>query len=239
MSHADTGMRVAGVWLAIAAVLLGFVLVGHGPIHPDLSHQMTVIAEGPARWANIHWAAALSLSLFVVTALIVLTTGSRLTESWWTLSAWAVLPVGALWTMTTAVAEATAVTNAAVAGDVARFEAWLAFSEGKANGFMFLALSVAVIAANEARTANGTTPTWAAWVAVVAGVGAFMGWPLGMWFGIGLGSLVWVASAFVMTLWLVWFGFGLARAETNVPTARTSHEAPRSYQHQGGYDGSR
>jgi len=71
MSHADTGMRVAGAWLAIASVLLGFVLVGHGPIHPDLAQQMQVIASGVTLWVVVHWAAAAALSLFVVASLIV------------------------------------------------------------------------------------------------------------------------------------------------------------------------
>jgi hypothetical protein len=138
MSHTETGMHVAGAWLAIASAVLALAIIVHGPIHPDLSHQMNVIAEGSTRWAIAHWAAAAALSLFAVTGLIVLAAGSRLTEDWWTMSAWGVLPVGALWTMTTAVAEATAVADAAVAGNTAMFEAWWAFSEGKATGFALM-----------------------------------------------------------------------------------------------------
>jgi hypothetical protein len=78
---------------------------------------MGVIADGPARWAIIHWASAASLSLFALTGLIMLAARSRLTEAWWTMSAWGVLTVGALWTMTTAVAEATVVSAGAAAGD--------------------------------------------------------------------------------------------------------------------------
>ncbi|MER8382921.1 MULTISPECIES: hypothetical protein [unclassified Mesorhizobium] len=225
MSRTDTGMRVAGAWLAIASVLLGFVLVGHGPIHPDLALQMHIIANNVTLWVVVHWAAAAALSLFVVASLIVLTAGSRLTEHWWTLSAWAVVPVGALWTMTTAVAEATTVADAAAANDMARFTAWWAFAEGKANGFMFLCLAVVVIAGNEALSRQQITPTWASLVGVVAGLAAFAGWPLGMWFGIWLGSLVWVASSFVMALWTLWFGLGLARTEISVSTARSSRSS--------------
>lgn len=127
------------------------------------------------------------------------------------MSAWGVLTIGALWTMTTAVAEATVVSAAAAAGDTATFEAWWAFSEGKATGFMFLALAVAVIAGNEAQTALRATPAWASYIAVVAGIGAFLGWPLGMWFGITLGSFIWVVASLVMSLWTLWFGLGLAK----------------------------
>lgn len=213
MSRPETALRVAGIWLAIASVLLAGALIGHGPINPDMNRQMEVIADAPAQWAVVHWASAASLSLFALTGLIVLSAGSRLTEQWWTMSAWGVLVVGALWTMTTAVAEATAVTDAAAAGDTAMFEAWWAFSEGKATGVMFLSLAVAVIAGNESRAGRGAVPDWASWIGAVAGVGAFLGWPLGMWFGVALGSLFWVVASIVMSLWTLWFGLGLARTE--------------------------
>jgi hypothetical protein len=216
MSHTDTGMRAAGTWLAIASLLLAGALIFHGPIHSDLSQQMKVIADGATRWAIVHWAAAASLSLFAVTGLIVLAARSRLTEEWWTMSAWGVLTVGSLWTMTTAVAEATVVADAAASGTTSTFEAWWAFSEGKATGFMFLALAVAVIAGNEARTAHGATPAWASWIATAAGIGAVVGWALGMWFGIGVGSLVWLVSSLVMCLWTLWFGLALTRSEVGL-----------------------
>lgn len=213
MSHPETGLRVAGVWLAIASVLLAIALVAHGPISPDPGRQMEHIAENPVQWAIVHWASAAALSLFALTGLIVLAAGSRLTEEWWTMSAWGVVTVGALWTMTTAVAEATVVADAAAADDTAVYVSWSAFAEGKANGFMFVALAVAVIAGSEARTPGGATAVWAAWIAALAGLGAFLGWPLGMWFGFAQGSLVWVASSVVVTLWTLWFGLDLARGD--------------------------
>jgi pimeloyl-ACP methyl ester carboxylesterase len=60
--------------------------------------------------------------------------------------------------MTTAVAEATVVADAAAAGDTGRYEAWWAFSEGKAAGFMFPALAVALIAGREATSARAAMP---------------------------------------------------------------------------------
>jgi hypothetical protein len=212
MSHTDTALRAAGVWLAVAAVLLAGVFVGHGPIDPDMSVQMEKIAASPVQWAIVHWAAAASLSLFAVAGLIILTARSRLTEEWWTISAWAVVTMGALLTMTTAVAEATVVAGAAAAGDLAIYEPWWAFSEGKANGFMFLALAVAAIAANEARAAGAAVPAWSCRIAVAAGLGAFLGWPIGMWLGFAPGSLLWAAASFVMALWTLWFGLGLTGA---------------------------
>ena len=211
MLETDIGVRTAGAWMAIAAALLAGVLIAHGPIDPDMSRQMEAIANGSVRWTIVHWAAAASMSLFAITGLIVLTARSRLTEQWWTLSAWGVVTLGALWTVTTAVAEATVVAGAAAAGDTGQFEAWWAFSEGKANGFMFLALAVASIAGNEARSAGAATPTWAAWIAVLAGIASFVAWPLGMWFEVGLGSILWVLSSLVMSAWMLWFGLGLLR----------------------------
>ncbi|MGH9163236.1 MAG: hypothetical protein ACRD2X_25010 [Vicinamibacteraceae bacterium] len=96
----------------------------------------------------------------------------------------------------------------------AMFEAWWAFAEAKAAGFTFLALAIAVIAANEARTRPRATPVWASSIAAVAGVASFAGWALGVWPGIPFGNLLWVASSFVMCLWTVWFGLALMRTAT-------------------------
>jgi hypothetical protein len=192
------------------------VLVFHGPIALDLADQMRSIAEGATRWSVVHWMAAAALSLYALSGLVVLTSGSRLTEGWWTTTAWALLPVSALWTAGTAVAEATVVTDAAVSGARETFEAWWAFAAGRANGFAFFALAIAVIAGNEARTTARATPAWSAWIAIVAGVLSFAGWGLGMWFGVGLGNLLWVASSIVMSLWILWFGVALMRFRANV-----------------------
>ena len=211
MRHTNRGIRVGGSWLAIASVLMIAALVLHGPIAPDRNDQMMRIANAPTVWSVAHWIAAAGLSLHAVAGLVVLTSESRLTEGWWTTTAWAVWPVCALWTLTTAVAEATVVSNAARSGNTQVFEAWWAYAEGRANGFAFLALAVAVIAANEARSAGRATPAWSAWTAMVAGVASFAGWALGMWFEIGLGSLLWLASSILMSLWTVWLGVALTR----------------------------
>lgn len=216
MAHTRMAVRVGGTWLAIASFLMVAVLAFHGPIAPDLNDQMKRIADGAVRWSVVHWIAAAALSLYALTGLVVLTSGSRLTEGWWTMTAWAVLSVSALWTMTTAVAEATVVTNAAVSGAKETFEAWWSFAEGKATGFSFFALAVAVIAGNEARSSKRATPAWSAWVGMVAGVASFAGWALGMWFGVGLGNLLWVASSIFMMLWTLWFGVALLRSQANV-----------------------
>ena len=173
---------------------------------------MARIAGAPVEWSVVHWIAAASLSLYAVGALILLTSRSRLTEGGWVLTAWAVVCVGARWTMTTAVAETTVVTQATVSGSEETFAAWWAFAEGKGNGFAFLALAVAVIAGSEARSPAGATPPWASWIAVLAGTGSFAGWALGMWFGVGIGNLLWVASSLGMAAWTLWLGVALLRA---------------------------
>jgi hypothetical protein len=214
-THIDTAVKVGGMWLAIASVLMIVALGFHGPIAPDLNVQMTRIAEAALRWSVVHWVAAAALSLYAVSGLIVLTSRSRLTEGRWSLTAWAVLVVGALWTITTAVAETTVVTNTAVSGSNEMFNVWWAFAEGMANGFAILALAVAVIAGNEARSSEGVTPKWSAWTAVVAGIASFAGWVLGMWFEIGIGNLIWVASTILMNVWTLWFGIILMRSRVN------------------------
>jgi hypothetical protein len=215
MARADRTDQVAGTWLAIASLLIIATLVLHGPIAPDLGDQMKRVAEGPVRWAVAHWIAAAAFSLLVVTGLVVLSSRSRLTASSSTLTAWAVVSVGALWTMTTAVAEATVVAAAAAAGNMGTFEAWWAFAEGKATGFAFVALAVAAIARNEAQSSERIAPAWSAWIAMVAGVVSFAGWALGMWFDVGFGSHLWVASSILMSVWTVWFGVELMRSQAD------------------------
>jgi hypothetical protein len=118
--------------------------------------------------------------------------------------------------MTTAVVEATVVTNAAVAGAKEMFEAWWAFAEGKASGIAFFAVAVAVIAGNEAQSSERAVPAWSAWIAMISGVASFAGWALGRWFGVDLGNLLWVASSVLMSVWTLWFGFALMRSRVNV-----------------------
>lgn len=212
MTHTNSAIRTGGAWFAIASFLIILTLVLHGPIAPDLSDQMTRIAGHATRWAVSHWIAAAALSFYAVSGLIVLSSRSRLTDRWWTLSAWAVITVGGLWTVTTALAETTVVADAAAFGDTETFMAWWAFAEGKANGFAVVALAIAVIAGQEARGSYASTPKWSAWAAVVAGVAAFVGWVLGMWFEVGFGSPLWLVASIAMSLWTLWFGLALTRS---------------------------
>lgn len=209
--HTATAIRTAGGWLVAASILMIAVLALHGPISPDMGEQMTRIAAAPGKWRVAHWLAAAGLSLYAVTGLLVLTAGSRLTASGATLSAWAVLSIGALWTLTTAVAEATAVTGAAISRRREMFEAWWAFAEGKATGFAFVALAVAVIAWHESRRADRATPRWSTYVGAVAGLASFAGWALGMWLEVPVGNLLWVVASIVMNVWTLWLGLGLVR----------------------------
>jgi hypothetical protein len=222
MRHTDRLMRVGGTWFAIASFLMIVVLLLHGPISPDLGEQMARVSGRVMRWSVAHWLATAGLSLHAVAGLVILTSQSRLTEGWWTTTAWAVIPIAALWTLTTAVAEATVVSDAARSGNREVFDAWWAFAEGKANGFAFLALALALIAGHEAQSVERATPAWSAWTAMVTGVVSFTGWALGMWFGVGLGSAIWVVSSVLMSAWGVWFGVALARSPVSaMPTVKS------------------
>lgn len=228
MLEDHTRIRVGGAWLAIASVLMISVLGLHGPIAPEPAEQMVRIGNHPVAWTVAHWLAAAALSSYAVAALFVLTARSQLSRTAWSLSAWAVIFVGALWTLNTAVAEATVVTDAAISGRNEVFEAWWAYAEGKANGFAFVALALAFIAASDARAARGATPTWAAWSGMVAAVGSFTGWAAGMWFGVGAGNLVWLASSIVMSAWAAWFGAALVgRTEQPVDQGRSARPQGR------------
>jgi hypothetical protein len=98
-------------------------LTTHGPIAVEASDQMVRISHRAHAWALAHWLAAAALSLYAVAGLIVLSSRSYLTAAPATLSAWAVIIIGGLWTLNTAVVEATAVTDAAVSGNSEMFAA--------------------------------------------------------------------------------------------------------------------
>ena len=210
-AHQSAAIRTAGAWLAAASLLMIAVFALHGPLAPNLGEQMTKITAAPDRWRVAHWLAASSLSFYAVTGLLVLSAGSRLTRSGATLSAWAIVSIGALWTLTTALAEATAVTAAATSGRREAFEMWWAFAEGKATGFAFVALAVAVIAWHDSRSPTPMTARWAAGLAAVAGLASFTGWAVAMWLGIAIGSLLWVVASVVMSAWALWLGLGFMR----------------------------
>lgn len=211
MSSDRMVLRTAGAWLAAASLLLVMALAFHGPLHPDLEVQMTRIAESASRWAAVHWAAAGAFSCFAVAAVLVLVSGSRLTVTAATISAWAVVLVGALWTLTTAVTEVTVVADLAEAGDRSGFEAWWSFAQGYGNGFSLLAVAVAVVAWNEVRDPRRVVPTWSAAVGAGAGLASFVGWALGVWFDVGPANLLWVLASALMCVWLAWLGVALVR----------------------------
>lgn len=117
---------------------------------------------------------------------------------------------GAIWTLTTAVAEVTVVADLAASGNFAQFEAWWSFAEGSGNGFAVFAVAVAFIARNEAGDSQPLVPKWSSVVGVAAGLASFAGWAHGVWFDVGPASLLWVVASGVMCLWLAWLGLALA-----------------------------
>lgn len=209
------GTRVAGGWLAVGSMLFVSSLLLHPPPSPAPAAFMAGIANAPTQWVLAHWAAALALTSFAITGLIMLSTASRLSQKWWTMSAWAVLVLGAIWVTITAVAEATVITEAAVAGDTAMFEVWQRFAEGwAAAGFGFVAIAIAIIAGNEARSPRSVTPAWASWIGAIAGIVAFVGFVvLAVLLGFAIGGLIWLLSTLVMSVWTFWFGVALVRAD--------------------------
>jgi hypothetical protein len=121
-----------------------------------------------------------------------------------------VLLVGALWTLTTAVLEATVIADLAASRDFSQFQSWWSFAEGKANGFSLLAVAVALIGWNEIKVPNAFVPKWSAGVGAGAGLASFAGWALGVWFDIGPANLMWVVASMVMCVWLAWLGIAIA-----------------------------
>lgn len=228
----DTRTRVGGAWLAIGSLLLvgGSLLLFVGGVlqalrsgRPGDTLGLAIIAGDPTLWTAIHGINVIALAGFAIAGLVVLTTQSRLTRSWWTVSAWALLTVSALSAMTAPLSIATVMTGAATAGDAATFETWLGFVSAHYLALAVLGLAVAVIAASEARGGHGLTPTWAAWLGVVAGVGTFLGITLA--FGLEVRPSGWLLAAVVMGLWTLWFGVSLARSD-DTTRPRAAESAP-------------
>lgn len=212
MTSDQSGLRVAGAWLAGASLLLALTLAFHGPLHPDLEVQMMHIAESASRWAAVHWTAAAAFSCFAIAAVLVLVSRSRLTSTGRTMSAWAVVLVGALWTLTTAVTEVTVIADLAASRDLAQFQPWWSFAQGYGNGFAMLAVAVAVIAWSEYRDPRRLLPKWSAGAGTLAALASFAGWALGVWLDVGPANLLWLLASGVMCIWLAWLGTVLARS---------------------------
>ena len=207
----ETRERAAAIWLAAGAAGLIIALVFHGPPDPDLSVQMDIIADGHTRWSGVHWIAAVAMSLFAAAGMTMMSSPEDETKGFAVRTAWAAFTLGALWTMTTAVAEATAVTRAATAGNQAIFEAWWGFSSGKANGFMALALAVIVIAMTDSRSETPATRRWAATGAAFFAAASAFGWIINSWFFVAIGGPIWLISSLLMNIWLCWFGIATGR----------------------------
>jgi hypothetical protein len=207
MQHQDKQMgATSGIWLAAGALLLAAALIFHGPPDADLSVQMQHVAEGHARWASVHWVAAVALFLISGAAFLQLVTDPAVQRSPLLGSAWMVMALGALTTFSTAVAEASVVAVAAEMADTAAFMTWWAFASGMGNGFWALALATALIAYSDVRSEAGSLPRWAAAAGVICGVLSAAGWTLGEQLGIGIGGPIWLISSLLMCLWLAWFG---------------------------------
>ena len=219
-SRSDNG--TAGLWLGTGAFLLIIALVFHGPPDPDLSVQMQHVAQHHTRWALVHWTAAVALFLISGSGFLNLLDQDVGGSSAGLRSAWLVLALGALLTVSTAVSEAAVVSAAANAGDKATFVSWWEFSGGMANGFFALALATALIALAEARSDAGRMPVWSSAAGTIFGVLSAVGWCLGEHFGIGIGGPIWLISTLLMCVWLAWFGFAAlvpARSTTLPQTA--------------------
>ena len=213
MKGTESRIRIGGVWLAIGSVLFVVGLLLHPPPSPNPSEFMATIAQDPGRWMAAHGVTIIGLIFLTVAGLIILTTPSRLTEHGLTTTAWAAVIIGSVLIMTAAFLEATVITSASVTGDTATFSMWNPFAEAHAFAILLVSLGIAVIAINEARTDQGLTAQWAAWIGTIAGLLSAGGFVLGIGLGIAFGGVLWLISTLVMSLWTLWLGVALARVD--------------------------
>jgi hypothetical protein len=181
---------------------------------------MQRVAEGHTRWALVHWAAAVALFLISGSGFLNLIDQSTGGSSTALRSAWLVLALGALLTVSTAVSEATVVSAAAHEGDKATFVSWWAFAGGMANGFFALALASAFIALAEARSNARSMPTWSCAGGAIFGLLSAVGWSFGQQLGLQIGGPIWLISTVLMCIWLAWFGFAALGATRRAASAQ-------------------
>lgn len=224
--HTNSAVRTAGIWLIIGAAIWVPALALHPPLPSETAEFMERVAEVDNRWVTAHWLAAISLSIFALTSLIVLGARSWLTRDGLGMTAWALLPVAALWVATAAVAEATVISRSAISGDIETFRAWDAFAEGRAMGFLGLALAISLIAANELRArGEAALSSLEAWIGVIAGAVGIVSWLLGRpVLGLAIGGPLFVLSAVAIGVWLFWFGVCAVRSSSS-PRSRLETRA--------------
>jgi hypothetical protein len=206
-----------GLWLGAGASILIAALVFHGPPDADPLAQMQNIAEGHLRWALVHWAAAAALFLISGAGFLNLVDQGAGGSPAIVRSAWLVVALGALMTVSTAVSEASVVAVAAHAGDEAAFVSWWAFSGGMANGFFALALASAFIASVEGRSDASIMPRWSSVAGTIFGLFSAAGWSLGEQLGFEIGGPIWLISTMLMCIWLAWFGFAAMAVTRHKP----------------------
>lgn len=224
-TKSDSMSGPGGIWLATGTLLLAGTLIFHEPPDADLTVQMQNIAEGPGRWATVHWTAAAALFLIAGASFLNLALNQRVRHSPILSSAWMVMALGALTTFTTAIAEASVVAVAADRGDTGAFMTWWAFSGGMGNGFWALALATALIAYQDALDDGGILPRWAAITGSALGIFSAAGWTLGMQLGIGIGGPIWLISSLLMCLWLAWYGL----SSSGAPSGQAMSPDPAPY----------
>lgn len=196
-----------GIFLCIGGLLLAIILPVHGPTYADLSVQMEHIAHGHGQWAIVHWSAALALVLMAGAGFFYFVETLLGRRQGAPAGAWLMLALGSLLTIGTAVAEATAMSVAAENGDLETFLIWWPFASGLGNGFMVVALAVAVIAFSSAKTDDPPVASWLCWLGIAFAAFSAIGWSLGQHFGQSLGGPLWFVSTVAMALWLSLFGF--------------------------------
>ena len=208
--HMEAGLRAAGMWIALGALLFVVGLGTHPREVPDTAEQMGIIAGNAMMMRVSHWAIALGSVMFAAASVMVLATGSRLTATWGRMTCWSGLAVVWLLFTVVPVIEATVATNAAVAADAGTYGAWHAFVMGMVNTMVLAGIATAVLAWIDMRSNNHVTPKWAAGVGCLSGVVLALSFVGSSWFGVEAMRVLFFAS-FPFMAWWGWFGLGMMR----------------------------
>lgn len=191
------GIRIAGVWIALFALLTLVSL----SIHPlgeealDNAQTMQVIRASTAQWRASHFLYGLAFLFGSVAGLVVLTSHSRLTDSGLGIAGWSMVTIANIPVSLGALVESTVIADVALANDLEAFDLWYSGFLGTTIAlFPVTLIGIFLITMQEIRIASPLLPRWAS---AVAGAGALIS------IGIVPGFLLVIPA--LNALYLAWF----------------------------------
>lgn len=205
-----TGLRAAGIWIAIGALCFVVGLGIHGAQEETTAAQMAAIADS-GTWTLSHWLIGGGMMALAAGAVTMLASGSKWTDGTMSTMAWGAVALFAIPMALGMALEATVVSEAAVAGSTPQYEMWSTVVVAMINALALVLVGLLVVAWDQFRADDPVTPKWASGIAAVLYLVAFVAFAGSTWFDIAAMMPVAIIGSAIAGLWLLWLGLGMAR----------------------------